>query len=687
MYTYKLEVGANTFYDDKIRSIKVKKAVCGYGSLTIGTVYAKTLEVMLIPGIVTIPKMAEVNLYSAPEGTTTWTPRGSFYVDTRRKGEFTLTLTCIDKVLKMEDPFIQDNVPDTWPQTMLDAATLVCQRIGITIDAGTTISNTWTVPYTNDMTMREVMGFIASAHAGNFIISDSDTLILAPLQASYTSVGTPEVKTFKILAEEIVYDKVTVYYDDKSFYTYGTGDNEFTFRNDFATQDIATSVANKLLGYHHRPFELVRGIFALNTIPEVGQAFTYESLQYIFFEGSINYGYMVTFDMTAPYNQELGHEYPTKGQYSKQIMNKVSLEKSYFGTIISRDTGLTITKSDSLSKVTLNSDYLKWQVDKGAGLADVLYYDATANALKYKGILEITQDDGKAKTLINATETSIYGATGTGGALEKNFSVNSSGHIITKNIDIVGSINFTSGSITWGTNNPVPSYIGATHIDMSSLTTPYVIAGSLQGSNFVHYPPAPDSPLSYYGTAMKWDAYWGSNIYIKNSGVLTGLTVGSVVNVGSSAYGMNYAYRATILNFRLGDGTIVSYPTQICNLDIAYVGMVPVSSSAYISLANQTTLGEPFTLYNVPITNHTDLSGYASNKIGGIKYTAGRFTLFTENDTAMKIQSDGTLEIESDSIFMKQVSNNAIVFYWGSQVYWMAQAANLGDAAIFIRLV
>lgn len=249
-----------------------------------------------------------------------------------------------------------------------------------------------------------------------------------------------------------------------------------------------------------------------------------------------------------------------------------------------------------------------------------------------------------------------------------------------------GGTTYTSAVKIVGTDASVPEYIKSTHIDMTSVTSPYVIAGSLQGSNFVHYPPAPDSPLSYSGTAIKSDSNWGSNIFAKGTGELTGLAVGSVVNVGSSVYGMNYAYRATILNFRLADGTIVSYPTQICNLDIAYVGMVPNVANAYISLANQTTLGEPFTLYNVPITNHTDLSGYASNKLGGIKYTAGFFTLFTENDTTMKIQSDSILEIESDSIIMRQISNNAIIFQWGNQLYSMTQAANVGGSAVFTRL-
>lgn len=833
MLTYRLDIDSNTFTADKIMSINVQKALCEYGKLTVGNVCSKTLNVTIVPGNITIAKRATVKLYSAPAGTTTWTPRGTFYIDTRRRGINTLSLVCYDGVLMMNKPFILDNVPDTWPYGMKDALDLICARLGITADASiaTYIQNTgdYRVPYTNELTMREVASRIASAHAGNLIINDANALQFIPINAAgltatnliangltqtvtgylnimntwgkvnliqghkyyitakrtlvsgtvTTATGTimsslgvrilndkltvansplvsseifewtnttlndylalygcnpsgtvvcentliidltatfgagnePDLatcqtlypdyfdgtisafslyahKNYRKLTDAFTFNKVTIFYDDESYYSAGSGDSEFIFNNEYATQAITDAVLTSISGYVHNAYEITGAIFASDAIPELGQSFVYtDGTVCKFFEGRINYNHVASFDMTSPYDQEVVHEYPSTGQYLKEIRRKVSLGTNYYGTTIDRDNGLTIEKEDGLSKVIMNSESMKWQVDKGAGLADRLYFDAVAGDLKYNGSLEIQQDDNKAKTVINASETAIYGATGSGGALEKNFYVDSTGKIKVKNIELAGSMNLSSGSITWGGNNPVPSYIGATNIDMSSVSSPYVIAGSLQGSNFVHYPPSSESTLLYSGSAMQWDTYWGSNIFLKGSGTLTGLAVGSVVNVGSSQYGMNYVYQATIANFRLGDGTIVTYPTQICNLNIPYVNMTQNVMSAYISLASQTTLGDPFTLYNVPITNHTDLSSYAGNKLGGIKYSMGKFNIYTENDTAMKIHSDGALEIESDSIFMKQISNGGIIFYWGNQVYVMNQAANVGSPSYFIRLV
>ncbi|OQA51213.1 MAG: hypothetical protein BWY47_00171 [Bacteroidetes bacterium ADurb.Bin302] len=439
----------------------------------------------------------------------------------------------------------------------------------------------------------------------------------------------------------------------------GTGSyNEFITTNEYATQEIATNVYNTIKNYTHRPYEIINAIFDDNTILEVGDKFQINNTDYIFFEGRINYGNVISYDMTAPYDQEMIHEYPVTGQYLKEIKRKVSLGTNYYGTTIDRDNGLTIEREDGLSKVIMNSESMKWQVDKGAGLADRLYFDSVAGDLKYNGSLEIQQDDNKAKTIIDASETAIYGATGTAGALEKNFYVDSTGKIKVKNIELAGSMNLSVGSITWGDNNPVPSYIGATNIDMSSVTSPYVIAGSLQGSNFVHYPASTPGGLNVLGNAIRYINGWGSNIFqLPDEQVLTGFSVGSYVNVGPSAYSSAFISNAqisTFLDVTVWPATTTSTPTRTCLLNAAY--FIPNDGNntypAYMSLASTESLGEPFVLYNVPITKHTDLSGYADNKIGGIKYENGGVVLNSVNGYSIKITSTGDVVITSSGVVL-----------------------------------
>ncbi len=487
MLTYKLEIGAATYYADRIMPpLSVQKALCNYDALTIGNVCSKTLKVTIIPGNTVINRRAQVKLYSSPaEGTPEWTPRGTFYIDTRRKGINTLSLVCYDAVLMMSNTFIQNNTPAEWPISMRAAIQHICTQLGIEAENINDISDTFMIPYTNTLTMRDVACRIANAHGGNFIINDANKLQFISIVGTDIGICTPIYKNFKILADPYKFAKVIMFYDEQDYYgsliedelqahldaelphkmliddalhdygfiqegvylkfiVAGTGSyNEFITTNEYATQEIATNVYNTIKNYTHRPYEIVNAIFDDNTILEVGDKFQINNTDYIFFEGRINYGNVISYDMTAPYDQEMIHEYPVTGQYLKEIKRKVSLGTNYYGTTIDRDNGLTIEREDGLSKVIMNSESMKWQVDKGAGLADRLYFDAVAGDLKYNGNLEILQDNNKAKTIINASETAIYGATGAGGALEKNFYVDATGKIVAKNINL-------AGAITWG---------------------------------------------------------------------------------------------------------------------------------------------------------------------------------------------------------------------------------------------
>lgn len=161
------------------------------GSPAVGGCVARQLDIILRPKE-TIPKMAEIRLETRLvlrdplTGMNTqaseWLPKGTFYIDTRHpiSGLGLLRLHCYDAMLKAEEPYLQDGDAGEWPRPMPDVVADIARRMGVTVDARTVINPAYMVEHPNDLTMREILGYVAAAHVGNWIITDAGELYLVP---------------------------------------------------------------------------------------------------------------------------------------------------------------------------------------------------------------------------------------------------------------------------------------------------------------------------------------------------------------------------------------------------------------------------------------------------------------------------------------------------------------------------
>lgn len=169
----------------------------------VGGCVARQLDIILRPKD-TIPKMAEIRLETrlvlrdplTGENTqeSEWLPKGTFYIDTRKKDKVTgmLMIHAYDAMLKAEGTYLQDGDAGDWPRPMPDVVADIAQRMGVSIDARTVINPAYMVGYPNDLTMREILGYIAAVHAGNWIITDAGELYLVPLYnpaTDYANLG------------------------------------------------------------------------------------------------------------------------------------------------------------------------------------------------------------------------------------------------------------------------------------------------------------------------------------------------------------------------------------------------------------------------------------------------------------------------------------------------------------------
>ena len=65
---------------------------------------------------------------------------------------------------------------------MPDAVAEICHLMDVELDSRTVLNGSYTIDYpANDWTLRDVLGFIGAAHAGNWIITNEGKLLLIPL--------------------------------------------------------------------------------------------------------------------------------------------------------------------------------------------------------------------------------------------------------------------------------------------------------------------------------------------------------------------------------------------------------------------------------------------------------------------------------------------------------------------------
>lgn len=145
-----------------------------------------------------IPRMAQISLFSRLSSggeVSEWLPRGVYYVDTRETSQATglLSIHGFDAMLKAEETWLDpsDNTGE-WPISQKTAVEDIAGRMGISVDPRSQFRSGYRVEYPNDLTMREVLKYIALCHGGNWSMTGDGQLLLTPLG------GLPEETSYLI---------------------------------------------------------------------------------------------------------------------------------------------------------------------------------------------------------------------------------------------------------------------------------------------------------------------------------------------------------------------------------------------------------------------------------------------------------------------------------------------------------
>ena len=191
----KISIGQTEYDKEKIVSLSVSAALFGGRVATVGSCVSAQLSLVLWnPG--SIPRNAEVKAYTRlSNGTQSseWLQVGVFYIDTRDidPDANTITLSCYDAMLKAEQTFLMEGDTGEWPRTQQAVVNAICARMGVELDSRTVINSTYMVEYPNDYTMREILGYIAAAHGGCWIITPTGKLRMVTLGGLPTETNYP----------------------------------------------------------------------------------------------------------------------------------------------------------------------------------------------------------------------------------------------------------------------------------------------------------------------------------------------------------------------------------------------------------------------------------------------------------------------------------------------------------------
>ena len=180
-----LEVAGEIYGEDRIVSLHTYARLFRNNQMEVGGAVAKELRCTLLrPG--DIPQAAELKpMFRLRHGdeVSEWVQKGEFYIYTRDPNEEdkTVTIVAFDAMVRGDKVWEPDQSLE-FPMSMRTAALIIADLMGVELENPEAISDVYTIDYpANDWTQRNILQFIAAAHAGNFAMTDLGKLRLCGL--------------------------------------------------------------------------------------------------------------------------------------------------------------------------------------------------------------------------------------------------------------------------------------------------------------------------------------------------------------------------------------------------------------------------------------------------------------------------------------------------------------------------
>lgn len=182
----RLDINGVSFLSNQIVSLSTSQSMFNQDKAAVGGAVAGEINCTIYPTSAVIPKMATLVPYvRITDGTNTseWLQKGVYFIDTRTIDPETglITIHGFDAMLKADQYYLTTSNQNTFPKAMSNVLAEICTRMGVTQDIRNSLTDYTMVKPDRDKTMRDVLGYIASANGGNWVMSDAGKLRLIKL--------------------------------------------------------------------------------------------------------------------------------------------------------------------------------------------------------------------------------------------------------------------------------------------------------------------------------------------------------------------------------------------------------------------------------------------------------------------------------------------------------------------------
>lgn len=177
---WKVAIAGVDVGEDELESIEITSAVFG-NAPTLGSCISAEIEIKLKKPSFDIPRMAQIIPYIRIRNESQismWLQKGVFYIDTREvtknDGIERMTIHGYDAMLMAE----QDAPLDGFPKSDIATVNQIANQLGVTCDSSvaSSILGSYTIQMPSEYSSREVLGYIAAAYGGCFIMDDEGYL-------------------------------------------------------------------------------------------------------------------------------------------------------------------------------------------------------------------------------------------------------------------------------------------------------------------------------------------------------------------------------------------------------------------------------------------------------------------------------------------------------------------------------
>ena len=312
--------------------IELKTSGGLFSTVGIGNTISRQISAQFIP-VGDIPRMAEIRPYvrvRLNEQVSEWIPKGVFYIDTRQTDDVSgaLSLHGYDAMLKASPNYIDvDERSGMWPRKCRIVVEDIAYRMGVELDERTVLQE-YDVGYMPLTSGREILGWIAAMHGGNWTITDEGKLRLVPLVPAGDGIDLGrEMAQLETAPEFTPFTGVQFYYEDKDTIFAGTDEGRvLEIECPWATQEIANAVLEQVRGYVYRPYEAARAI--LDPAAELGDPITVSGTQSVLASCDTTFNALMVSDIAAPEDEEIDHEYPYEDPNRNRTRREIAQAKA-----------------------------------------------------------------------------------------------------------------------------------------------------------------------------------------------------------------------------------------------------------------------------------------------------------------------------------------------------------------------